>query len=182
MALAREVCALREKQRVLLDRTRRVEHVAAVCARERDAFEREVQRLRHPMLKGAPPSSQSLQLQLVSSPGVGAELEREMRMFQQTDQHDWDGTVEVHDDHHGMRRSAKPKQLATSAYRGAHALTRPRIEGRGQIQGVIGSGQGNDPSMYTSSVLSNATKHLLAVPYTGTTAMVDYLLYQLLTE
>ena len=175
MALAREVCALREKQRVLLDRTRRVEHVAAVCARERDAFEREVQRLRHPMLKGAPPSSQS-QLQLGNG-GVGAELEREMRMFQQTEQQDWDGTVEPHDHQDKgvaeVRRS-KPKQLATSAYRGAHALTRPRIEGRGQTQGVIGSGQGIDPSMYTSSVLSNATKHLLTVPYTGTTAMVGY--------
>ena len=166
VALAREVCALREKQRVLLDRTRQIEHVAAVCARERDAFEREVQRLRHPMLKGAPPSSQSL-----GSGGVGAELEREMRMFQQTEQHDWNGTVE--DGQKGMRRS-KPKQLATSAYRGAHALTRPRIEGRGQTQGVIGSGPGGTgmgPSLYTSSVLSNATKHLLAEPYTGTTAM-----------
>ena len=131
------------------------------------------------MLKGAPPSSQSLQLQLGNSGvgGVGAELEREMRMFQQTEQQDWDGTVEPHDHHEkgvsGVRRS-KPKQLATSAYRGTHALTRPRIEGHGQTQGVIGSGQGIDPSMYTSSVLSNATKHLLTVPYTGTTAMVGY--------
>ena len=171
VALAREVCALREKQRVLLDRTRRIEHVAAVCARERDAFEREVQRLRHPMLKGAPPSSQSLQLQLGNT-GVGAELEHEMRMFQQTEQHDWDGTVEPNG-HAVSARSSKPKQLATSAYRGAHALTRPRIEGRGQTQGVIGSGQGNNngPSLYTSSVLSNTSKHLLAEPYTGTTAM-----------
>ena len=170
VALAREVCALREKQRVLLDRTRRIEHVAAVCARERDAFEREVQRLRHPMLKGAPPSSQPLQLQ---TGGMGAELEREMRMFQQTEQQDWDGIVEPNDHDKGgsEARRSKPKQLATSAYRGAHALTRPRIEGRGQTQGVIGAGQGLDPSMYTSSVLSNATKHLLAEPYTGTTAM-----------
>ena len=168
VALAREVCALREKQRVLMDRTRRLEHVAAVCARERDAFEREVQRLRGPMLRNVPPASQALQVQST----VGTELTREMQLYQQ--QLDQDQDQEHHSALLGQvdryPQSQKPKLQATIAYRGAHALTRPRVEAKGQTRGVIGGhagGVGGGLSMAAASVLTTTS----ALPYKGVTAM-----------
>ena len=167
VALAREVCALREKQRVLLDRTRRLEHVAAVCARERDAFEREVQRLRLPMLRNVPPASQALQLQ--QSTGVGAELAREMQLYQQQLDHDQNPEL-TGDNTDYYPESQKPKLRATAAYRGAHALTRPRIGARGQTKGVIGGQGGAGAGVGASSVLST-TSPSKALPYRGVTAM-----------
>lgn len=165
VALAREVCALREKQRVLLERSRRLEHVAAVCARERDAFEREVMRLRHPLLANVPPSSQA------AGVGAGAELEREMRLF---DQQAHELGLEpafgnmTHQIHGGGSPMAKPKHRATAAYRGAHALARPRVELKGQSKGV-GRGKA-EATVGTGSVIS-ADSALAAPPYVGLTGM-----------
>jgi len=169
VALAREVCALREKQRVLLERTRRLEHVAAVCARERDAFEREVMRLRHPLLANVPPSSQAVG---GGMGGMGPELEREMRLFdQQAHELGLDPAFADVTTHTQHGSPTKPKHRATAAYRGAHALARPRVELKGQSIG-IGRGKAGETMVGAGSVLSaDSVLSLTAPPYIGVTGM-----------
>mmetsp|Transcript_34892 Transcript_34892/g.33183 ORF Transcript_34892/g.33183 Transcript_34892/m.33183 type:complete len:457 (-) Transcript_34892:155-1525(-) len=50
VSLSREICCLKEKQMDILDHSRRLDNIAGMCARERDAFEHEVRRLRKLLL------------------------------------------------------------------------------------------------------------------------------------
>jgi hypothetical protein len=112
VALAREVCALREKQRLLLEKIAKLEHVAALCARERDAFELEVSRLRGPMLSDATGRVESM-LQELEWTGAPAGNLKAMRMRGKATR--------------PQALTVGRKALASAAFTGAYAISRPRI-------------------------------------------------------